>query len=115
MGGEIGEQDFFLITDHARTHPILRQFRSNSVTLEEITSYSPDLNLIEEIWSLMEAILHKYSPELFLIKGPKNETRKAIEEVVTFCWELQIFCSLTEFIVYRIEAIMKADRRYTKY
>ena len=66
----------------------MRWFRSNSVTLEEITPYSPDLHLIEQIWSLIKAMLYKYYPEPFLMKGPKNEIRKAIQEAVTFCWEL---------------------------
>ena len=93
----------------------MRQFRSNGVTLEEITSYSSDLYLIEQIWSLMKAILHNYYAKAFLMKGPKDEIRKAIEVAVTFSWKLQIFDSLTEFIVQRIEAIIKADGWYTKY
>ena len=77
-----------MIIDNARAHPFMRWFRSNGVTLEEIAPYSPDLNLIEQIWSLMKAILYKYYPKAFLMKGPKNEIRKAIEVAVTFCWEL---------------------------
>jgi len=73
-----------LIIDNARAYPFMRWFRLNGVTLEEITPYSPDLNLIEQIWSLMKAILHKYYPKAFLMKGPKNEIRKAIEVAVTF-------------------------------
>jgi len=79
---------FLLIIDNARAHPFMRWFMSNGVTLERITVYSPDLKLIEQIWPLMKAILHKYYPKAFLMKGPKNEIRKAIEEAVTFCWEL---------------------------
>ena len=91
------------------------QFRSNGITLERITPCSPDLNPIEQIWSLMKAMLGKHYPELFLMKGPKNEIRKAIEEEVTFCWELQIFDIVTEFMVHRTEAIIEADGWYTMY
>ena len=77
-----------MIIDNARTHPFMGWFRSNGVTLERIIPYSPDLNPIEQIWSLIKAMLGNHYPELFLMKGPKNEIRKAIEEAVTFCWEL---------------------------
>jgi len=74
-------------------------FRSNGVTLEEVTSYSPELNLIEQIWLLMKAILHKYYAKVCLRKWPKKEIRNTFKEVVTFCWNLEIFDSLTKFRV----------------
>ena len=66
----------------------------------------------------MKAKLNKCYPELCLMKGPKDEIRKAIEEAVTFCWELlnpKVFDSLAESMVHRIEAIIEADWWYTKY
>jgi transposase len=116
---ERGEEEIFLIIDNARTHlPFMRWLRSHGVTLKQIPPYSPDLNPIEHIWSLMKAMLHKYYPELYLMKGPKDGIKKAIEEAVTFCWELldpKVFDNLAESMVHRIEAIIEADGWYTKY
>jgi len=32
--------------------------------------------------------LHKNYPELYLMKGPVDVVKKAIEEAITDCWEL---------------------------
>jgi len=111
----IEEEEFVLIIDNAQTYPFMRWFRLDSVTLKEMTPYSPDLNPIKQICSHMKAMLHNDYSELLLMKWPKNRIRKTIEEVVTFCWKDLIFDSLTEFIVHRIEAIIDADEWYTKY
>jgi transposase len=119
MKAEMGEEELFLIIDNARTHlPFMRWLRSQSVTLKQIPPYSPDLNPIEHIWCLMKAMLHKYYPELYLMRGPKDEVRKAIEEAVTFCWELldpKVVDKMAESMVHRIEAIIEADGWYTRY
>ncbi|RPA97384.1 hypothetical protein L873DRAFT_1691052, partial [Choiromyces venosus 120613-1] len=84
----------------------------------EIPAYSPDLNPIENVWSLVKYKLHKNYPELYLIKGPVDEAKKVIEEVITNCWELldpRVFDTLAGSMVDRVEEIIKADRCYTKY
>ena len=110
---EMEEEEIFLIIDNARTHlPFMRWLKSKGVTLKEIPPYSPDLNPIEHIWSLIKDKLCKYYPELYLMKGPKDEIRKTIEEAVTHCWELldpKIFNNLAESMVDRIKAIIEAN------
>ena len=84
----------------------------------EIPPYSPDLNPIEHVWSLVKDKLQKHYPELYLMKGSENEIKEAIEEAITYCQELlnpKIFDSLAGSMVDRIEAIIKADGWYTKY
>ncbi|RPA96289.1 hypothetical protein L873DRAFT_1695158, partial [Choiromyces venosus 120613-1] len=80
--------------------------------------YSSDLNPIEHIWSLMNAILHKYYCELYLMRGPKADVKKAIEEAVNFCWELldtKVFDDLAGSMVDRTKGIIEADGWYTRY
>ncbi|RPA93129.1 hypothetical protein L873DRAFT_1706792, partial [Choiromyces venosus 120613-1] len=116
---EIGEEEIFLIIDNARTHlPFTRCLKSKGINLKQITPYLPDLNPIEYIWSLMKAILHKYYPELYLMRGPKDDVRKVIKEAVTFCWELldpKVFDDLTGSMVDRTKAIIEADGWYIRY
>jgi len=52
------------------------------------------------------------------MRGDVNVVKKEIEEVITNCWELlgpKVFTALAGSMVDRIEAIIKADRWYTKY
>ncbi|RPA98045.1 hypothetical protein L873DRAFT_1689166, partial [Choiromyces venosus 120613-1] len=81
-------------------------------------AYSPDLNPIENVWSLVKDKLHKNYPELYLMKGPVDEVKKAIEETITNCWELldpKVLDTLAGSMVDRVEEIIKADGWYTKY
>jgi len=62
--------------------------------------------------------LHKHYPELYLMRGDVNVVKKAIEKAITNGGELldpKVFGTLAGSIVDRIEAIIKADRWYTKY
>jgi transposase len=114
-----GEEEVFFIIDNAKTHlPFMRWLREQEITLMEIPAYSPDLNPIENIWSLVKGKLHKHYPELYLMKGDVNMVKKAIVEAITHCWELlnpKVFDTLAGSMVDRIETIIKADRWYTKY
>ncbi|RPA95603.1 hypothetical protein L873DRAFT_1697416, partial [Choiromyces venosus 120613-1] len=81
-------------------------------------AYSPDLNPIENVWSLVKDKLHKNYPEFYLMKVPVDEAKKAIEEAITNCWELldpKAFDTLAGSMVDRVEEITKADGWYTKY
>ena len=84
----------------------------------EILVYSPDLNPIENVWSLVEDKLHKCYPELYLMRGDINVVKKAIEKAITDCWyplNPEVFDTLAGSTVDRIKAIIKANRWYTKY
>jgi len=116
---KVGEEEVFFIIDNAKTHlPLGRWLRRQGITLMEIPAYSPDLNPIENFWSLVKDKLHKHYPELYLMRGDVNVVKKEIEEAITNCWELldpKVFTTLAGSMVDRIEAIIKADGWYTKY
>ena len=116
---ELGEEEVFLIIDNAKTHlPFMRWLREHGIILLEIPPYSPDLNPIENIWSLIKDKLSKNYPDLHLMKGSKDVVKKKIEEAITHCWELldsKVFDTLAGSMVDRVKAIIEADGWYTKY
>ncbi|RPA93676.1 hypothetical protein L873DRAFT_1815517 [Choiromyces venosus 120613-1] len=96
----------------------MRWLREYRTTLLKIPPYSPDLNPIKNIWSLIKHGLSKYYSDPHLMKGPEHVVKKAIEEAITECWELldsNLFDNLVGSIVDREEVIIKADGWYTKY
>jgi len=114
---KVGEEDVFFIVDNAKTHlPFRRWLRRQRITLMEIPAYSPDLNPIANVWSLVQDKLHKHYPELYLMRGDVNVVKKEIEVAITNCWELldrKVFTTLAGSMVDRIEAIIKTDGWYT--
>jgi len=113
-----GGGDFFFIIDNARTHlPLKRWLLEKGVRLKEIPPYSPDLNPIEHIWSLLKHLMHKFYSHLYKLKG-EQIVKKELEEAIVHCWELlksPIFQSLAESMVDRVQAVIEADGWYTKY
>jgi len=84
----------------------------------EIPAYSPNLNLIENVWALVKDELQNHYPKLYLMKGSDSVFEKVIEKSITHCSKLfdpKIHYSLAGLMINRIEAIIKADRWYTKY
>ncbi|RPA94035.1 hypothetical protein L873DRAFT_1571232, partial [Choiromyces venosus 120613-1] len=74
------EEEVFLISDNSRTHLLFMSWlRKHGITLLEISPYPPDLNPIENIWSLIKDKLSKQYSEVHLMKGPEDMVKKAIE------------------------------------
>ncbi|RPA89843.1 hypothetical protein L873DRAFT_1822105, partial [Choiromyces venosus 120613-1] len=94
----------------------MKWLREHGIILLEIPPYLPDLNPIENLWSLIKDMLSKHYPNLHLMKGPEHVVKKTIEEAITHCWELldsKVFDTLAGSMVDSVEAIIKADEWYT--
>lgn len=115
---ELEGEVIYLIIDNARNYlPVFRWFLEKGVVLKHISLYSPDLNPIEHIWSLIENILQKHYPKLYLITAGEG-AKKKIEEAFTHCWEMldsKIFDTLAESMVDRVQAVIEVNEWYTKY
>ncbi|RPA98222.1 hypothetical protein L873DRAFT_1563715, partial [Choiromyces venosus 120613-1] len=78
------------------------------VQFKNIPPYSPDLNPIEHICSLVKNLLQKAF----------EVVKKQIEDASIHCWELlspEIFKQLAENIVHRVKVVIEADGLYMKY
>jgi transposase len=79
--------------------------------------YSPDLNLIENLWSLIKSIIYERYPHL---ESAPN-TRETLEELVRAAKEAwhaineKVLRHLSEYMPHRVQAVLLADGWYTKY
>jgi hypothetical protein len=92
---------------------------AHGVVLKSLPRYSPDLNPIEHIWSIIKHYLQKFYPDL-VDRGTKNPRaiRQEMVDAVIHCWELldpNLFDVLAETMVHRVQAVLEAEGWYTKY
>jgi transposase len=79
--------------------------------------YSPDLNPIENLWSILKTIIRHDHPELN--NAPDNDqTLCELIKAAIEAWESineHVFKNLSDTMPHRVQAILAADGWYTKY
>jgi hypothetical protein len=79
--------------------------------------YSPDLNLIKNLWSLMKAEMYRLHPELE--HAPDTEdTKYALIKATKEAWQDiddLVLHRLSVTMPHRVKAVIEADGWYTKY
>lgn len=79
--------------------------------------YSPDLNLIENLWALLKAEIYKIRPDLIHIRN-NNETKEILVATAQEAWDsldLRHLEHLSKTMPHRVEAIIKSQGWYTPY
>lgn len=79
--------------------------------------YSPDLNPIENLWSIMKREIYHKFPELQLAPDTVN-THARLVVAAKIAWHTirqEVHENLCESMDRRVEAIFKANGWYTKY
>jgi transposase len=79
--------------------------------------YSPDLNLIENLWALMKAEIYRLYPHLEHAPDT-GETLEALVRAAVEAWgniDLCILKNLSDTMPHRVQAVIEAKGWYTKY
>jgi transposase len=79
--------------------------------------YSPDLNPIENLWSIMKREIYKLYPELEFAPDTA-ETLEALINAAKTAWhaiDSSVLYNLSITMPHRVKAVIAAKGRYTKY
>ena len=112
--------------DNARSHTCkkVKAFFNIATTEHGFTvmgdwpPYSPDMNLIENLWAHLKLELHRRYPDTATLCGSPQYIRQRIAERVQEVWWTigeEVLEHLIDSMPHRVEALIKARGWYTKY
>jgi transposase len=106
--------------DNAPIHraKIIRAFLiEHGITIMDWPTYSPDLNPIENLWSMLKQQIYRYYPEL-LDAGDTAEVKEDLINAAIDVWDRlgdDLLAKLSDTMPHRVKAVLKVDGWYTKY
>ncbi len=106
--------------DNARIHTakLTRKWlEDNHIEVMEWPPYSPDLNPIENLWSLLKNAIYKRRPDLLTMRGDEKVLACLIETAQRVWDEIkeEIMNKLIVTMKRRAQAVLDAEGGYTKY
>jgi hypothetical protein len=106
--------------DNASVHTahIIKALLANlGVEVMDGPAYSPDLNLIENLWSLMKREIYRLAPDL----ANAADTNKILDRLIVVAQEawhaidMEILCNLSDSMPRHVNAIIGANEWFTQY
>jgi len=88
------------------------------IVMDDWPPYSPDMNLIENLWAHLKLELHRRYPDTATLCGSPQYIRERITERVNEVWWSigeQVLEDLIDSMPDRVQALIKARGWYTKY
>ena len=88
------------------------------IVMDDWPPYSPDMNLIENLWAHLKLELHRRYPETANLSGSPEYIRQLISERVHEEWWTigeEVSDRLIDSMPHHVEALIKARGWYTKY
>jgi len=124
--GSDGITDITFQQDNARAHTCkkAKAFFSIATTehgftvMDDWPPYSPDMNLIENLWAHLKVGLHRRYPDTAMLSGSPQYIRSCIAERVHEVWWSiveEVLTRLIDSMPDRVHALIKARGWYTKY
>ena len=115
MPGLIFMQDNALIHSAKKTKA---WFQNMGIEVMEWPPYSPDLNLIENLWALLKKECFKIYPDTNSLKGKDDEAESKLFSILQEAWaniREEITEGLISSMARRVNALIAAKGWHTKY
>jgi transposase len=116
----LSAEDGIFMHDNAPTHTaiVLREaLEDMQIEVMVWPPHSPDLNPIENLWSLLKAEIYKLRPDLIHMKN-NDETKQILVETAQIAWQnidMRHLEHLSETMPNRVQAIIESEGWYTPY
>jgi len=112
--------------DNARPHTCEKAkafFNSSTAehgftVMDDWPPYSPDMNLIENLWAHLKLKLHQRYPDTATLRGSPQYIRQCITERVHEVWwsiGAEVLEGLIDSMPHRVQALIESRGWYTKY
>ena len=112
----IFQQDGARIHTAKKTIKFLQQY--NICWIEDWPPYSPDLNPIEHVWSLLKQRLYELFPDIENWQGPDESVIERMENALVYVWDTldpQFIRNCVESMPKRYEAVVASGGQYMRY
>ncbi len=118
---DIWESELVFMQNNVPIHRVRKSklwFQENGIEVMKWPSYSPDLNSIENLWTLLKKKAYKVYPDLDSLKGKGDEAETQLFQILERAWanlREKVMEGLISSMPHRCAAIIKAEGWHTKY
>ncbi len=118
---DIWESELMFMQNNASIHRVRKSklwFQKNDIEIMKWSSYSLDLNSIENLWALLKKKIYKVYSNLNSLKNKENEAETQLFQILQKVWanlREKVMEGLIFSMPCRCAAVIKAKGWHTKY